>query len=266
MFMKADVLSIEGKVLKQVELPAQFGNFVRVELIRRAVLSEQSERYQPKGPYKYAGLETSAKYRGRKEAYASNKNKGESMLPHEVLPKGRYGKVKRIPSAVKGRRAHPPKPEHIIVERINAKEHEKAIASAIAATASAQYVKARGHVFDAKIKLPLILETKVEEIAKAKDFASLIEKLGIASDVERAKDRAKKRSGVRKRKAGRVMPRSILVVAGDANAAILKAARNIAGVDVASIDELDAEMLAPGSNPGRLTLWTESAIEKLRGA
>ena len=65
------------------------------------------------------------------------------MLPHEKLPKGRYGRVRMIPFAVTGRRAHPPKVEKIIEEKINKKEYQKALFSAISATASSDVVKNR---------------------------------------------------------------------------------------------------------------------------
>jgi len=42
-----------------------------------------------------------------------------------------------------------------------------------------------------------------------------------------------------------------------------KAARNVPGVDVVGVKDLCAEDLAPGGDPGRLTVWTKSAIEDL---
>ena len=42
---------------------------------------------------------------------------------------------------------------------------------------------------------------------------------------------------------------------------IFRAARNIPGVDVVLADQINTEVLAPGGVPGRLTIWTESAIE-----
>jgi large subunit ribosomal protein L4e len=44
---------------------------------------------------------------------------------------------------------------------------------------------------------------------------------------------------------------------------IVLAARNLPGVDVVSVKELTVEKLAPGGVPGRLTVWTESAIREL---
>lgn len=42
-----------------------------------------------------------------------------------------------------------------------------------------------------------------------------------------------------------------------------KAARNLAGVDVATAANVSAEDLAPGTHAGRLTLFTESALEEV---
>ncbi|MCQ8904714.1 MAG: 50S ribosomal protein L4, partial [Methanothermobacter sp.] len=36
-------------------------------------------------------------------------------------------------------------------------------------------------------------------------------------------------------------------------------------VDVVTVENLNAELLAPGTHPGRLTVFTRSAIEKLDG-
>ena len=40
-------------------------------------------------------------------------------------------------------------------------------------------------------------------------------------------------------------------------------ARNHAGVDVVEVNNVNAELLAPGTHAGRLTIYTKSAIEKL---
>ncbi|MBM4400431.1 MAG: 50S ribosomal protein L4, partial [Crenarchaeota archaeon] len=71
------------------------------------------------------------------------------------------------------------------------------------------------------------------------------------------------RAGKGKRR-GRKMKQAIgpLIVVAE-NKGIFDAASNIPGVDVAMVYNLNAEMLAPGTNPGRLTLWTNGAIEQL---
>ena len=57
--------------------------------------------------------------------------------------------------------------------------------------------------------------------------------------------------------------KSLLIVTAEKP---LKAARNLAGVDALSRSiELNTELLAPGTLPGRLTVFTEGAILKLGG-
>ena len=41
----------------------------------------------------------------------------------------------------------------------------------------------------------------------------------------------------------------------------LRAAKNLAGVDVVTVEQLNTELLAPGAQAGRLTVWTEGALQ-----
>ncbi|MBI2079231.1 50S ribosomal protein L4 [Candidatus Micrarchaeota archaeon] len=255
--MKTNLYSIEGKVLKQVELPEVFSTEYREDLIKRAVLSEESKLYQPKGAYRFAGLETSARYRGRKEDFGAVKNKGIARLPHEVLPKGQLGKVKRIPQAVKGRRAHPPKPQEVIVEEMNNKEYMKALASAIATTSNKILVNNRNH---GAIDSPFILENSFEKMKKVKEVIKLFEHLKLFSLVEKSKEKSKSISGVRHRSKKSHVPKSVLIVVSDGQ---FKAAGNLSGVDVVSAKDLQVRHLAPGTHAGRTTIFTESALNQI---
>jgi large subunit ribosomal protein L4e len=243
--MKATVYSIEGKAVRQIELPAVFESQRREDLVKRAVLSEESRMYQPKGNYRLAGLETSARYRGRKEDFGTVKNKGIPHLPHEVLPGGQLGKVKRVPHAVKGRRAHPPKPQKIIVERINKREHMLALASALSYSADRDTVCRRAHT-DIGVSLPIVLESGFEKLAKAKDVQKVLDSLNLSRFLDKAK-----RNGTK----------SALIVLS--SAAKKTAAANLPGVDVVGAAELSVKDLAPGTHPGRLTLFSESAIPEI---
>jgi large subunit ribosomal protein L4e len=44
---------------------------------------------------------------------------------------------------------------------------------------------------------------------------------------------------------------------------MIDAAMNIPGVDVVEVKQLNAENLAPGAKAGRLTIWSQAAIESL---
>ncbi len=243
--MKASVYSTEGKVLKQIDLPAVFDSAPRDDLVKRAVLSEESILYQPKGSYRFAGLDTSARYRGRKEDYGAIKNKGIPHLPHEVQPKGQFGKVKRVPHAVKGRRAHPPKSQKILAELINKKEHLRALASALAMCADRKLVCSRMHS-EIGVSIPIIMDKHFETLKKTKDVIKVFEALNLLSLIEKAK------------KTGSKSP-LIIVSNNHAN----KAATNLAGVDVVKANKVRVKDLAPGTHGGRLTIILEDAIPEL---
>ena len=243
--MKASVYSIEGKVLRQIDLPSVFQTPHREDLVKRAVLSEESMLYQPKGNYRFAGLMSSARYRGRKDDFGAVKNKGIPHLPHEVLPKGGLGKVKRVPHAVKGRRAHPPKPEKIIVEFMNKKEHALALASALSMSADRKTVCGRIHS-EIGVSLPIVMESGFEKLAKTKEVVKVLEALNLLKFIAKAK------------KNGTKSP--LIVVSGGS---IIKAAANLAGINVVMVKDLSVKDLAPGTHAGRLTLFSEGALPEI---
>ena len=125
-------------------------------------------------------------------------------------------------------------------------------------------VSLRGHIFEAE--LPIVTENALENLEKTKQVIEALQAIGVYEDVLRAKYGRHIRAGRGKLRGRKYKhKKSILIVAGD-DAPILKAARNLSGVDVATVSSLNAELLAPGAHAGRLTIWTESAIEKLEGA
>ncbi len=264
--MKAAVMSIDGKKVSEIELPGQFGTEVDERLIRRAVLAIQSAGKQTHYPHPLAGRYNTAIYVGArgKPTMHRNINVGHARKPRLKNRRGvLYGKVAGIPGVVGGPKAHPPKAGKIWEERINKKEKRKALESAIAATASKELAKKRGHIFDEKNSFPIIMESRLEEIAKAKDVKSALEAIGVWTDVEKAKRKKQLRAGKGKKR-GRVYKKrkSVLIVAAKTGN-IFRGARNIEGIDVVPLRELNADFLAPGAVPGRLTVWSEGAIKEL---
>ena len=57
--------------------------------------------------------------------------------------------------------------------------------------------------------------------------------------------------------------KSLLIVVKD-KCAVQLSARNVPGVEIAEVAYLNAELLAPGTYPGRLTVWTKGALELLK--
>jgi large subunit ribosomal protein L4e len=249
--MKTKVVNVEGDFIAEITLPSVFSVEYRPDLIKKAVLAMQSNRLQPKGPNPLSGLRTSAEGWGT--------GMGVSRVPR--IKTGR--RAARVPQAVGGRKAHPPKPEKVLEEKINKKERRKAIKSAIAATANDAMVRNRGHVFNAEVQLPIVVEDSFAGLTKTSQLKDFLERLGVWGDVLRAKER-KIRAGKGKMRGRRYKrKKSILMVYSGKERGIKTAARNLPGVDVSMVENLNAELLAPGTHPGRLTIWTESAINCL---
>ncbi len=249
MSMRAKVLSLKGEVTEEIELPKVFSEEFRPDIIKRAVLAIQSHRRQPYGPNPLSGVDYSWENWGPGHGYA--------RVPRWKL--GRRAVV--VPQAVGGRRAHPPKPERKWAEKINKKEMRKALRSAIAATANEEIVKQRNHLFDGD--LPKIVTDDIESVNRTKDVAEVFKAIGVYADVERAKERKRYRAGKGKMRGRRyVKKKSVLLVVSKDNG-VIKAAKNLPGVDTVVVKDLNVELLAPGCHPGRLTVWTKSAVEYL---
>jgi len=247
--MKAKVIDLSGNEVGEMELPSVFDEEFRPDLIKRAVLAAQANRTQPYGPTKLSGLKTSAQSWGT--------GRGVSRVPR--ILNGR--RAARVPQAKGGRRAHPPKPEADRTEKVNAKERRKAIRSAIAATANSDLVRARGHVFSGESVV--VAKDDLETVAKTGDIRKFLESCGLWEDVMRAKNGRKVRAGRGKMRGRKYkQPKSLLIVAGR-DGGLIKATRNLPGVDVTVVERLNAELLAPGTQAGRLTVWTESSLKWL---
>lgn len=248
--MDINIIDLSGNTTKKIS-SSLFDETYRPDLIKKAVLAAQANRQQPYGPHMYAGMRTSAEGWGP--------GRGVSRVAR--IKNG--SKSARIPQAVKGREAHPPKPETDRTEKINDKERKKAIRSALAATGNLELVTKRGHKFSAQ--LPLIAVDNLAALTKTKDVKSFLEAAKVWDDIERAKDTTI-RAGRGKLRGRRYKnTKSILIVTAEDNG-IAKAARNLAGVDIVIFDQLNTELLAPGTHAGRLTIFTESAIAKLEEA
>lgn len=251
--MKVNVYSIQGEVKEEIELPTIFNEEYRPDLIKRAVLSAQSARIQPWGNDPMAGKRTSA------ESWGSGR--GVAMVPR--IKGG--SRTAFIPQAIGGRRAHPVRAEKNHHEKVNNKERRFAIRSAIAATTDAELVAARGHVAENIEQLPIIVEDDLEAVKTASETREIFEKLGVYDDVIKAKNSKHIRAGRGKTRGRKYKQgKGPLVVVGE-DKGISLGARNHAGVDIVVVDNLNAELLAPGTHAGRLTIFTKSAVEKLGG-
>ena len=54
-----------------------------------------------------------------------------------------------------------------------------------------------------------------------------------------------------------------LLIVGNNNCDLIKAGNNVQGATIVEVKKLTTELLAPGTHPGRLTIWTDDAIKTL---
>ncbi len=261
--MKLKILSI-GKVEEgSKELPIQFHEEVRPDLIKRAVLAIQSNKRQPYGADPKAGTRYAIQIYKRRRHYRGSYGIGISRVPRKIISRSgtRFNWIGAFaPGTVGGRKAHPPKAEKIWAQKINKKERRKAIRSAIAATVLKEIVKMRGH--KVPDNYPFIIETKFENETKTKNVVKILEKLGFVEELKRTK-KPVYRAGRGKSRGRRYKTKVGPLIVVSSKCPLILSAKNIPGVDVVEVHKLNAEILAPGTQPGRLTIWTEAAIERL---
>ncbi len=244
----AQVLDVEGKTAGEIPLPQVFKTSLRLDIIRKAAIAQQSHGFQPQGRNLMAGKRTTAESFGV--------GRGISRVPRIGGHGPLSGSAAFAPGTVSGRMAFPPVTSKTLVKQINQKERRLALRSAIAATASDKQVRNRGHRFDEDRKLPLVVTDKVENLSKASDAKKFLISIGVWDDVIRVRNSKRIKAGARVHAVG-----PLIVVGEDKDAK--RALRNFEGLTVVKAADLSVEALAPGTHPGRLTIWSESALKKI---
>lgn len=262
--MKLPILDAKRAKQGELELPKQFKEPFRPDLIRRAVHALQAAARQPYGSDPEAGKRSSAELSRRRRKYRGSYGAGISRVPRKILSRRgtrMYWVGAFAPGTVGGRRAHPPKAEKQWEQKINTRENRKAIRSALAATVDSARVAARGHKVPKEY--PFLLDPSFEGLTRTSDVKKALLGLGFADELARA-EKGRVRAGKGKMRGRKtVRATSLLLVCADGDAPLLKAARNVPGVDVVPVDALNAELLAPGTHAGRATLLTSAAIGRL---
>lgn len=259
--MKLKIITLTNAEKGSKELPLLFSEHVRPDVIKRAVEVQQSHRRQPYGTDPLAGQKQKGKLSRRRRDWKGSYGHGISRVPRKIMShRGtQFNWVGAVaPGTVGGRKAHPPKSSKQWAKSLNMRERRLAIRSAVAATLNKEFVNARGHQMPNTY--PFIIDNAVESLAKTKDVKKTLLTLGFAQELARS-SLTTRRAGIARRrgrgKRGRIGP--LVVVSGPCK--LLTAAKNIPGLDVCEVRKLNVEVLAPGSQPGRLTLFSEAAID-----
>ncbi|MHA1738483.1 MAG: 50S ribosomal protein L4 [Candidatus Heimdallarchaeota archaeon] len=255
--MKAKIYGAIGLAKKtRVDLPGVFETAYRPDLIKRAVLAVQSTKRHPKSTKYQAGWTVASSWGTGRGAARTPRSHGRRTHSAQRGALVNY--------AVGGRVAHPPRTEKKIVERINKKERRLAIRSAIAATCDKELVLQRGHKAESFELVPIVFEDAIhDKIVKTKEAVELLTKIGLITDIERAKNGRHVRAGKGKLRGRKYRnPVGPLFVV-DRQSNFCNAVRNLPGVEIVNVEFLNAEMLAPGTHPGRLTVWMEKTLKRV---
>ncbi|UCG36103.1 MAG: 50S ribosomal protein L4 [Candidatus Bathyarchaeota archaeon] len=249
--VSSKIFDLRGKPVGKVKLPLVFKTPLRPHVVKRAVVAMQSRHFQRQGRDPMAGKRTTAESRGV--------GLGIARVPRmKERNRAAFGV-----GIVGGHLAHPPRSKKKIVKKIPKKEMRLAISSAVAATGVKETVAKRGHHVEDIPDFPLVVVDDFENLKQTKDVREVLLSLGVWGDVFRVRESRKVRAGKGKGR-GRRYKQAVgpLIVVAE-NGGIIEAGRNLPGVQVELVDKLNIELLAPGTHVGRLTVWSNSAIERL---
>ena len=99
--------------------------------------------------------------------------------------------------------------------------------------------------------LPIIVNDSIESLSKTKDVLKLFNALNLHQYLE---TKVRIRKGIRRSSKQRQYKKTALIIVKN-NSSILKAAGNIAGLDVCTTKSISANLLAPGGNSNRLVIF-----------
>src|SRR3989344_9038717 len=188
--MNVAIYDSSKKEIGKKELPEQFEEEFRPDIIKRTVIAIQNHNRQPYGAFSMAGKQSSAVVSRRRRDYRGSYGLGISRVPRKVMSRSgtRMNWVGAFaPGTVGGRNAHPPKANKIWSKKINRKERRMAIRSALAATVLKEFVAGRGHQLPNNY--PFAVESRIESLEKTKTVKDVLEKLGFSEELKRTEER-----------------------------------------------------------------------------
>ncbi len=260
--MKTNLLSIDGKKIKEIELPKVFSEKIREDII--AKILEARKTRQPYSPSPVAGKQHAAKGKvvHRRHVWRSGYGRGASRVPRKIF--SRRGtqfnwEAAEVPFARGGMRAHPPKILSMInTLKINKKEQKIAFVSALSATADSKKVSQKySRLKEKEIKdVPFIVEGKIISL-KTKALLESLKKILGKEVFEVAIKKKSVRAGEGKKRGRKYKSNAgMLFVVGE------NEKLKTGSFDVVSVKKLSVVDLAKGGS-GRLTVYTENAIREL---
>ena len=147
--------------------------------------------------------------------------------------------------------------------KVNQNQRRFAVVSALAASALPSLVLARGHRIEQIAEVPLVIESAAESFTKTKEAVALLKAHHAYADVVKVSNSRKLRAGKGKLRNRRHRQRRGPLVVYNEDKGIVKAFRNLPGVELVNVRRLNLLQLAPGGHLGRFVIWTQDAFSLL---
>jgi len=249
--MKIDILDLEGKKTKSIDLPSQFNEYYEPGLIIRAIISIHNRLRQKYGADPRAGFKHAATLSRRRRDYKGSYGKGISRVPRKILWRRgmQFGWAgAEAPGTRGGRKAHPAKAAKDWETKINKKEKSKAMRSVLAGLLENKKVFA--------------VVNDLENLTKTKEVENTLGKMGFKEELGRVKEKTI-RSGKGKMRGRKYkIKRGPLVVVGG-ECKTLNALKNVQGCEIAVVNSLNPSLVAARNGDLRQVIFTENALNKM---
>ena len=258
--MKTKIHTVDGKAGSDITLPGCFTQNVRADLIQKIIEAKKTK--QPYAPGLMSGNEYSASgvLKHHRKVWKSQYGRGMSRIPRKQMSRrgSQFHWVgATVPNTRGGRRAHPPKAISMInTNRINKKELQIALCSAISATASNFWLNKRYETLNTKLEVPFVVESKFTGL-NVKEMKNAIESI-LGKELSRIAFKNRSiRAGIGKLRGRKYKSnQGVLIVLGNEEKIKTKT------FDTQTVAKLSVNDLAKG-RPGRLVIYTETAIKEL---
>eukprot|EP00475_Leptophrys_vorax_P010967 TRINITY_DN1751_c0_g1_i1.p1 TRINITY_DN1751_c0_g1~~TRINITY_DN1751_c0_g1_i1.p1 ORF type:complete len:458 (-),score=137.08 TRINITY_DN1751_c0_g1_i1:50-1423(-) len=241
---------------EQVKMPAVFLAPIRLDIVHHVHRDMAKNKRQPYAVSSKAGMQHSAESWGTGRAVSR-------------IPRVSGGGTHRAGQAAfgnmcrKGRMFAPTKVWRKWHRKIAVNQRRYAAVSSVAASAVPSLVFARGHRIQNVEEVPLVVPNEAESYKTTKQAVALLKKVGAFDDIEKVKDSITVRAGKGKMRNRRFVKRRGPLIVYNKDDGITKAFRNLPGVELCHVKNLNVLTLAPGGHLGRFVVWTKSAFTAL---
>ncbi|KAI6107936.1 ribosomal protein L4 domain-containing protein [Pisolithus sp. B1] len=250
------VHAASGEASSSLPLPAVLTAPIRLDVVAQVHKSLAKNKRQAYAVSEKAGHQTSAESWGTGRAVARIPRVGGGGTHRSG--QGAFGNMCRG-----GRMFAPTKTWRKWHVKVNQNQRRFATVSALAASALPSLVLARGHRIEETQEVPLVISSAAESFTKTKEAVTLLKTINAYADVVKVSNSRRLRAGKGKMRNRRYRQRRGPLVVYNEDNGIVKAFRNLPGVELVNVRRLNLLQLAPGGHIGRFIIWTEGAFALL---